>query len=181
VSGADALLATGSSRLTAEIIRRCGRPLEAGVSAARDIIEAGARWEWREKMKKPAYRIERINETIREVLSELLLGQIKDPRVGMVTITAVRVSSDMSSAKVHYSVMGDESKRAETEQGLKSAKNFMRKTVADELKLRVAPELRFVYDDSLDKSFAIEEALKKSSEETSRDDESSEEDEKETR
>ncbi len=112
-------------------------------------------------MKKPSFRIERINETIKEVLSELLLSSIKDPRVGMVTITAVRVSSDLSSAKVHYSVMGDEIERADTEKGLRSAKNFMRTAVSKELKLRSAPELRFVYDDSLDKSFAIEEALKK--------------------
>jgi ribosome-binding factor A len=114
------------------------------------------------------------------VLSELLLSEIKDPRVGMVTITAVRVSNDMSLAKVHYSVMGDEAARAETERGLISAKNFMRKTVADELKLRVAPELRFVYDDSLDKSFRIEEALKQSNEQLSRKDDSQEENETET-
>lgn len=115
-------------------------------------------------MKKPSYRIERINETIKEVLSELLVGAIKDPRVGMVTITAVRVSSDLSTAKVHYSVMGDEAAKADTKCGLESAKKFMRKTVADALKLRVAPELRFVYDDSLDKAFAIEEALRKTKE-----------------
>jgi ribosome-binding factor A len=122
-------------------------------------------------MKKPSYRIERVNETIKEILSELLLGQIKDPRVGMVTITAVRVSSDFSVAKVHYSVMGDESERAETKQGLLSAKNYMRKTIANELKLRSAPELRFVYDDSLDRSMAIENALKKTKKTNSNDEE----------
>jgi len=125
-------------------------------------------------MKKPSYRIERINETIKEVISELLLNAIKDPRVGLVTITAVRVSSDLSSAKVHYSVMGDEVERAETEKGLRSAKNFMRTAVSNELKLRIAPELRFVYDDSLDKSFAIEEALKKSKHKPAQNDDSAE-------
>ena len=123
-------------------------------------------------MKKPSYRIERINETIKEILSELLLRAIKDPRVGMVTITAVRVSSDLSSAKIHYSVMGDEVERAETKKGLRSAKNFMRTAVANQLKLRSAPELIFVYDDSLDKSFAIEEALKKTKSEPARKDDS---------
>ena len=123
-------------------------------------------------MKKPSYRIERINETIKEILSELLLRAIKDPRVGMVTITAVRVSSDLSSAKVHYSVMGDEVEKAETEKGMRSAKNFMRTAVANQLKLRSAPELIFVYDDSLDKSFAIEEALKKTKSEPARKDDS---------
>lgn len=123
-------------------------------------------------MKKPSYRVERINETIKEILSELLLRAIKDPRVGMVTITAVRVSSDLSSAKVHYSVMGDEVEKAETEKGMRSAKNFMRTAVANQLKLRSAPELIFVYDDSLDKSFAIEEALKKTKSEPARKDDS---------
>jgi ribosome-binding factor A len=131
-------------------------------------------------MKKPSYRIERINETIKEVLSELLLSAIKDPRVGMVTITAVRVSSDLSSAKVHYSVMGNEVERAETEKGLRSAKNFMRTAVSNELKLRNAPELRFVYDDSLDKSYAIEEALKKTKPEPAQKDDSPDDDSPET-
>ncbi len=111
-------------------------------------------------MGKPSYRIARINETIKEIIGELLLGSIKDPRVGLVTITAVRVSSDMTSAKVHYSVMGDEEVRKETHKGLESAKNFMRKSVGDGLKMRNSPELRFVYDDSLDKAEAIDETLK---------------------
>jgi ribosome-binding factor A len=107
-----------------------------------------------------SYRIERINETIKEILSELVLSQVKDPRVGLVTITAVRVSADMAVAKVHYSVMGDEHERAETHRGLVSARTFMRKTIGSELKMRNAPELRFVYDDSLDRAIAIEQALK---------------------
>lgn len=111
-------------------------------------------------MGKPSYRIARINETIKEIIGELLLGSIKDPRVGFVTITAVRVSSDMTSAKVHYSVMGDEEVRKETQKGLESARNFMRKSVGDGLKMRNSPELRFVYDDSLDKAEAIDETLK---------------------
>lgn len=111
-------------------------------------------------MKRPRYRIERVNEIIKEILSEVLVGQIKDPRVGFVTITSVRVSSDFSTAKVYYTVMADEEKRADTERGLRSAKNFMRKVVADELDLRSAPELRFVYDDSLDRAMRIEKALR---------------------
>jgi len=109
-----------------------------------------------------SHRIERINETIKEVLSELVLTRIKDPRVGLVTITAVNVAGDFSVAKVHYSVMGDADQRRETEKGLRSAKAFMRKVVANELKLRTAPELRFVYDDSLDRSLSIERALRES-------------------
>jgi ribosome-binding factor A len=116
-----------------------------------------------------SYRIERVNETIKEVLSELLLRHIKDPRVGLVTITSVRVSSDLSFAKVHFSVMGDEAQREETERGLVSARNFIRNAIAKKLKTRVAPELKFIYDDSLDKSLAIEETLKKTKQEESED------------
>ena len=111
-------------------------------------------------MKKPRYRIERVNEIIKEILSELLLGQIKDPRVGLVTITSVRVSSDFSTAKVYYTVMADEAHRADTERGLRSAKSYMRRVVADELELRNAPDLKFVYDDSLDRAMGVEKALR---------------------
>ena len=58
-----------------------------------------------------SYRIQRINETIKEIVSELILYKIKDPRVGIVTITAARISRDLSSAKVYFSVMGDEQAR----------------------------------------------------------------------
>jgi ribosome-binding factor A len=109
--------------------------------------------------KKSSYRLERVNETIKEIISELLVDQIKDPRVGLVTITSVKVSSDFASAKVYFTVMGDEENRVATERGLRSARNFMRKAVADELKLRNAPELRFLYDDSLDRAMGIERAL----------------------
>jgi ribosome-binding factor A len=109
-----------------------------------------------------SYRIERLNESIKEILGELLLAHIKDPRVGLVTVTAVRVSGDLSVAKVHYSVMGDVERRQETEKGLRSASAFMRKAIGTELKMRSAPELRFVYDDSLDRSLAIEQALRES-------------------
>jgi len=107
-----------------------------------------------------SYRIERINGTIKEILSELILNQLKDPRVGLVTITEVRVAKDMTMAKVFYSVMGEEEERKETHKGLVSARYFMRKVIATELKLRTAPELRFVYDDTLERSIAIETALR---------------------
>lgn len=111
-------------------------------------------------MGKPSYRIDRINGRIKEILGDLILTSIKDPRVGMVTITAVKVSADLSYAKIYYSVMGDESARADTRSGLESAKNFMRRTVADELGMRNAPELRFVYDDTLDRALAIDDKLR---------------------
>jgi ribosome-binding factor A len=108
-----------------------------------------------------SYRKERLNESIKELLGELILSRIKDPRVGLVTITGVDVAADLTTAKVYYSVMGSEEERADSKAGLESAKNFMRKTVSRELKLRNTPEFVFVYDDALDRSMRIEEQLKK--------------------
>lgn len=107
-----------------------------------------------------SYRMERLNESVKELLSELVLNRVRDPRVGLVTITGVDVAKDMLSAKVFFSVMGDEKVRKECGKGLESAKSFLRNTVARELKLRTMPELRFVYDDSLDRSLRIEETLR---------------------
>ena len=107
-----------------------------------------------------SYRQERLNENIKELLSELILKKIKDPRVGFVTITSVKISADQMTAKVYFSVMGSEQDRLDSRKGLRSARNFMRRVVGDQLKLRHVPEFRFVYDDSLDKAMKIEEVLK---------------------
>ncbi len=107
-----------------------------------------------------SYRRERLNESIKELLGELILSRVKDPRVGLVTITGVEVTRDLDTAKVFFTVMGGESEREESKQGLESAKNFLRKTIGRELKMRNLPDFRFVYDDSLDRSMRIEDALK---------------------
>jgi len=106
------------------------------------------------------FRIERINGTIKQIVSELILYDIKDPRVGMVTITGARISRDLSYAKVYFSVMGDEKVVAESQEGLKSAAKFLRRKVGQELDVRVSPELVFVYDDSLDRAERIERKLR---------------------
>jgi ribosome-binding factor A len=115
-----------------------------------------------------SYRKERLNESIKELLGELLLSRIKDPRVGLVTITGVEVARDLVTAKVFFTVMGGEVERAESKAGLESAKNFLRKAVGRELKLRNAPDFRFIYDDSLDRSMQIEDALRQIHEEEDR-------------
>jgi ribosome-binding factor A len=102
-----------------------------------------------------SYRKERLNESIKELLSELILSRVKDPRVGLVTITGVEVSADLDTAKVFYSVLGEEEDRIESKEGLKSAKNFLRKTISRELKLRNTPDFIFIYDDGLDRSFLL--------------------------
>ena len=106
------------------------------------------------------YRIERINETIKEVLSEIVLNDIKDPRVGLVTIVSVKTAKDLATAQIHFSVMGDEEQRAISMKILKGASGFMRHAIANAIDVQHAPELRWHYDDSLDRAFRINEVLR---------------------
>jgi len=111
-------------------------------------------------MARSSHRLERINAIIKEVLSEIVLNDVKDPRLGLVTIVGVRVAPDLSSAKVFFSVMGDEEQRALTTKVLRGASGYMRHVIADEIDVRTAPELHWTYDDSLDRAFRIAEILK---------------------
>jgi ribosome-binding factor A len=106
------------------------------------------------------YRIERINETIKEVLSEIVLNDIKDPRLGLVTIVYVKTAKDLATAQVHFSVLGDQEQRDMTMKILKSASGFMRHAIANAIDVQHAPDLRWHYDDSLDRAFRINEVLK---------------------
>jgi ribosome-binding factor A len=111
-------------------------------------------------MARPNFRLERVNAIIKEILSEIVLKDIKDPRLGLVTIVSVSVAADLGAAKVHFSVLGDEGQRAESLRILRGAGGFMRHAIARELEIKVAPELRWVYDDSLDRAFRIAEVLR---------------------
>lgn len=111
-------------------------------------------------MARSSHRLERINAIIQEVLSEIVLNEVKDPRVGLVTIVSVRVAPDLSSAKVFFSVMGDEAQRALSVKILKGASGYMRHVIAEQIDVRTAPELHWQYDDSLDRAFRIEEILR---------------------
>ena len=90
-------------------------------------------------------RMRRVNEALREVLSEGL-GDLKDPRIGFVTVTAVRTSPDLRQATVFVSVLGSERKRAETLAGLESSRAVLQNRVNRELHLKRTPQLTFQYD-----------------------------------
>ena len=111
-------------------------------------------------MTRSNHRIERVNAIIREILSEIVLKDVKDPRLGLVTVTGVTTAADLSTARVHFSVMGDDAQRQVTLKILRGASGYMRYSIARELDIKVAPELRWVYDDSLDRAFRIDEVLK---------------------
>ncbi|MBI4328882.1 MAG: 30S ribosome-binding factor RbfA [Chloroflexi bacterium] len=94
-------------------------------------------------------RIERLNQLLRERLSELLLRETKDPRIsGLVSITSVEVSADLQHARVHISILGEEEEKKATMEGLRSAAGFLRRGLED-LSLRHIPTLTFLQDDSI--------------------------------
>jgi ribosome-binding factor A len=104
-------------------------------------------------------RTDRIADLIRTELSELLLREIRDPRVALATISQVEVSSDLSRANVRVSALGDETQRLQTMEGLASARGFLRRELAHRLSLRVTPELRFFLDRGAEHSLRISELL----------------------
>jgi ribosome-binding factor A len=90
-------------------------------------------------------RMRRVNEAIRETLAEAL-GDLKDPRIGFVTVTGVETSPDLRHAKVFVSVLGNERKRKSTLEGLGSAHGVLQSHLATELRMKRTPQLTFEYD-----------------------------------
>lgn len=105
-------------------------------------------------------RAERVGEAMREVIAELLTREIKDPRVGMVTLTAVDVSPDLRHARVYFSCLGEEAERQRTLAGLQSAAGFLKGQVARRLRLRYAPELTFMVDPTVEQADRLASLLK---------------------
>jgi ribosome-binding factor A len=105
-------------------------------------------------------RMRRVDEAVRAVLSSAIASDLKDPRVGFVTVTAVKTSPDLRHARVYVSVLGDEAVRAETLAGLRSAHGFLQRAIAGELTLKHTPALTFEFDDSVDHGMRIVELLR---------------------
>ena len=105
-------------------------------------------------------RAQKVAEAIQKEISTLIIKGMKDPRVGFVTITAVDVSTDLSLAKVFFTVIGDDKARSDSAAGLKSAIPFIRREIGKQLRLRIVPELVFHYDSSIDYGHHIESLLK---------------------
>jgi ribosome-binding factor A len=101
----------------------------------------------------------RVDEALREVLSARIAQGLKDPRIGFVTVTAVETSPDLRHARVFISVLGDASARTETLDALQRAHALLQAHVARELRMKRTPELKFVYDDTVDRGMRINELL----------------------
>ena len=106
-------------------------------------------------------RPERVGQEIQVAIGELLTeGRLRDPRIGFITITGVKVSPDLRVAKVFYSMLGTDEQRAETQAGLDAAKGYVRREVTSRVQLRVSPEVFFVFDSSVSEGDKIDRLLK---------------------
>lgn len=101
----------------------------------------------------------RVDEAIRQVLGDAVTRDLKDPRVGFVTVTDVKTSPDLRHARVYVSVMGDADEREQTLAGLRSGHSFLQARVAAELHLKNTPALTFVLDDTPERAARVERLL----------------------
>ena len=111
-------------------------------------------------------RMRRVNEAIRQVIGDAVASDLKDPRVGFVTITDVRTSADLSHARVYVSVLadwrsqgspiGESDARAETMDGLRSAHGYLQRRISGELHLKRTPTLEFAYDETTDRAMRVD-------------------------
>lgn len=104
-------------------------------------------------------RMRRVDEAVRAVLSDAITQELKDPRVGFVTVTAVKTSPDLRHARVYVSVLGDEEARAASLDGLASAHGFLQRRIASELRLKHTPTLDFAYDDTVERGIRLSQLL----------------------
>jgi ribosome-binding factor A len=98
----------------------------------------------------------RVDESIRQVIGDALASDLKDPRVGFVTVTDVKTSADLSHARVYVSVLGEPEVREDTLVGLRSAHGYLQGCLARELKLKRTPTLEFSYDDTTDRAMRVD-------------------------
>jgi ribosome-binding factor A len=104
-------------------------------------------------------RMRRVDEAIRQVIGAAVATELRDPRVGFVTVTDVRTSADLSQARVYVSVLGDEPQRQASMAGLESAHGYLQRRIASELHFKRTPTLTFAYDDTTDRAMRVDALL----------------------
>ena len=104
-------------------------------------------------------RMRRINEVLREVVGAAISGELSDPRIGFVTVTAVETSPDLRTAKVFVSVLGDDEARAGTLAGLASSHGVLQSRIAAETRMKRTPTLTFHYDNTIEQGVRISQLL----------------------
>ncbi len=109
----------------------------------------------------PSDRMRRVDEAVRQVLSDAVAQDLQDPRIGFVTVTIVKTTPDLRRARVYVSVLGSDAERTATLEGLQSAHGTLQRRIARELRMKRTPTLEFVYDDTTDRAMALEELLRR--------------------
>ncbi len=94
----------------------------------------------------------RVDGVMREVIGATIGGELQDPRIGFVTVTAVETSPDLRNAQVHVSVLGSDEEKAETLKALRAAHGVIQKAISAQLRMKRTPTLHFVYDDSIERA-----------------------------
>lgn len=112
----------------------------------------------------------RVDEALREVLSDAIASDLQDPRVGFVTVTGVKTSPDLRHARVYVSVLGDEASREASLVGLRSAHGFLQSRMAASLRLKHTPTLTFEFDDSVQRGMKITQLIKEHVDDAEHDD-----------
>ena len=110
-------------------------------------------------MPKDYSRALRVADQIQRELADLIQHEIKDPRVGQVTITAVEVTRDYSHAKVFYTTLANTEEKFLVENGLEHAKVFLRYSLSYRMKLRITPQLHFIYDESVERGVRLSKLI----------------------
>jgi ribosome-binding factor A len=105
------------------------------------------------------HRIKRVNEQLKREISRIVVGEVRDPRVGAVTVTRVVAAPDLTLARVFVHLIGDEEERASTMEGLEAATPFIRSALGGRVEMRRVPEIRFEIDASLEHALRIEKLL----------------------
>lgn len=113
------------------------------------------------------YRPRRVADLLKREISDIIFKELKDPRVGFVTITRVNVSADLRIAKVYFSVLSTMGNIEDSLSGLNSANEFVRSELKKRVRLRFIPSLKFIIDDTLDYVEKIEKLIEKTKKETS--------------
>lgn len=110
-------------------------------------------------------RVERVQEELKVHISKIIQQDLKDPRLGFITVTRVTMSSDLKSAKIYFSVLGDEKQIKGSSIALRHAAGFIRKLIAQRMRLKFTPDLEFFYDKSIEYSQHISDIIEKLKEE----------------
>ncbi len=105
------------------------------------------------------HRVERIQKQVQEEVSQMLATEVRDPGVGLVTVTRAKVTGDLSLARVYWTMIGDLNERKKTVQALERATGFVRHLLAERLSLRRVPELKFIFDESVAAQDRIEQII----------------------